>query len=1032
MLLCSSFRKIICECDHFPGFVLQHPSPNFNSLLLCHQTYIYLTDFNMQLWDKTADELLAFDSKSDLNVSMVDPPSDNELDFGCLFGENNPIEDQTSELLHLSSIHEQRVSEVSGIVLENPTFQQNLTRRPETESRSSSARGDQDFMKVSAENFTHLHNKSKVRVEKNTSHSNAEAPGEVDDACSGSKEQLGNEKSIPEKSTAKSALKLENCTNNPYHQAAASTLTPIPTAAVTNKLRTASQNLQLNPARYVDPSFLLSHQHQAPSHSLDGHPSVGPTESYFYEQGLKEHSKANSNIALDHVRFEQPRVVAAGTNQPQVEQLQTKYENFESLLQEVQNDIERIERENHMVRVMPAQIRQQFRQPTYSANHGYGQQTYPGYQEYGLMHPITPGHRHQGYANNQGYIETIHPGSLEYGQQLYSTNQGYVQRMHPPIPEFVQPMYPENEGYVQPIESVLQGYGQNLYAENFEYAQPIVPVSSGYEEHMEAQNQGPGQNFYSENTNHLPMEWGRQTYPVDIEGLVREPDPANHVKTEDDIGSSARRAAYKRTLKARQCKNKRAANIASFHPSEHYEALPVVPRSWGTTNPSTGRPVFEYNEEGELKPHLKFTQEQLTEFLEKNPSHDPPNTLTLWIQICPADSAVRYSNTQATRCRFKDCPVPNNTIRTGHYRVAFDEHASSGLNYDPYHNAGYVHLYCFEKFFDFPYICKMFNVKPDTRQFADERNKMAITRDYPEMERVVADFITDSKPWCNQRPSDYHKQTLCYALHVETIKKEPHTRQATREVRDAQSKSAGNSFDKTMGNLEIWLENERLRRCKKPLKIFERPAIQKPNAGPSKKRKSRHSDNPEASSHGALAKKRKVARVDVEKEGPSPTLPPRRGRPPKRFLAVSQPCSPVEKPQRRRIEKRKQVIELDESGSEETEEDSSSFKVPTDKSMELKSEAEDESSWPTRKLRTQKAPKRGSSGYEHDTFEELSVSSAKSSAYEADGSSGSGSSDFSISPKRSLKREATKLQARKRGGVFKKTNGCVLDEVCPL
>lgn len=310
----------------------------------------------------------------------------------------------------------------------------------------------------------------------------------------------------------------------------------------------------------------------------------------------------------------------------------------------------------------------------------------------------------------------------------------------------------------------------------------------------------------------------------------------------------------KASQRIRDAKNLRAANIASFVPEEHYLPLLQPPQDWGMMNPQTNLPTYQYTAEGELLPHLKYTEQQIREYLTNHPLH-VNGRLTLWVQICPADSGGRYSDKRhSSKCRFKDCPIENNKIAIGEYRMAFDEQSWMGLPLDPYHNAGYVHLFCLEKNLDFPQLCKDFNVEADTRHFADERNKMAITRDHLEMEKVVEDFIHNSQPWNGAFDSGtYYPKTLCYALTMEHLKREPRKRQHVRDIRN------GNSLDKHLNNLDVKAENITRKKAGLPFKAFERPVIEEPAVErPQPKKRKSSAEEDEVSSSGSPAKKLRV------------------------------------------------------------------------------------------------------------------------------------------------------------------------------
>jgi hypothetical protein len=262
--------------------------------------------------------------------------------------------------------------------------------------------------------------------------------------------------------------------------------------------------------------------------------------------------------------------------------------------------------------------------------------------------------------------------------------------------------------------------------------------------------------------------------------------------------------AQRKILPASGPKNKRPLNIAKFDPSKYYDPIPWVPTTW--TSSSLGF-TFRYTAQGELDPRTKLTPDELNEYLVYHPLHtifspqpDTKNSgLTLWIQNIPADAGNRYPTTNSSKCRFANCPVPNNTIRKGEFRIALDEWACSLVHekLDPYHNAGYVHLFCLEKYFDFPALCKKYNVLGDNREFAEGRNKMAIIRDYPSMLDIVTKYIANSKSWEGEKPEDWYEHSLSLALTKEHLRRQPIKRQGVREKRD------GNSIDRHLNNLDV-------------------------------------------------------------------------------------------------------------------------------------------------------------------------------------------------------------------------------------
>jgi hypothetical protein len=195
---------------------------------------------------------------------------------------------------------------------------------------------------------------------------------------------------------------------------------------------------------------------------------------------------------------------------------------------------------------------------------------------------------------------------------------------------------------------------------------------------------------------------------------------------------SAYRGAYKpekpklrddkpwvRTNATTQGLTTRTAKINQYQPG--YEDRPhPIGRSWVSPLGNT----FEYTDKHEFK-EKTYTTEQIRDFIFNYPKDKRTHArLKLWIQKTPTDSARRYHSVSHAKCRFKDCPAQlyqTGTILHGHYRIAIDErwHAH-GLNVDPFHVAGFVHLYCMERFLDFEAVCKLGVVEVDDRAMPHE------------------------------------------------------------------------------------------------------------------------------------------------------------------------------------------------------------------------------------------------------------------------------------------------------------------------
>jgi len=241
--------------------------------------------------------------------------------------------------------------------------------------------------------------------------------------------------------------------------------------------------------------------------------------------------------------------------------------------------------------------------------------------------------------------------------------------------------------------------------------------------------------------------------------------------------------------------NRRAGRIAAFKPEEIYMPLLKTPAAWDE---------FTYESTGELAGRRLYEPEEILCFLYKN-----PHKLTIWLQRNPADSARRYGGMDRGMCRFKNCCADSNTIMPGWYRVTFDENSATNPDIDPMHNAGYVHLYCMEKFLDFPTICHELNVKVDNRALPDEdnsRNKMKYGTD--KEVQVALDFVRTCKK-TGEAPEEYppfssrkrsHQGTLAWLLSM--AKFGPHAHEDAMEQQ--REKKHMSTHEVHLGNLEIY------------------------------------------------------------------------------------------------------------------------------------------------------------------------------------------------------------------------------------
>ena len=206
---------------------------------------------------------------------------------------------------------------------------------------------------------------------------------------------------------------------------------------------------------------------------------------------------------------------------------------------------------------------------------------------------------------------------------------------------------------------------------------------------------------------------------------------------------------------------------------------------------------FTYNRNAEL--NGVFTVNEMKAYIMHRfaaPTKGPD--AQMFIQCVPADSNNRYpTNNVSEKCRFANCIVANRTIKQGTFRVALDEEADQKLQkrYDPFHVAGFVHLYCLEHFIDLAEIAQKCAIVPDKRKLNarvegdSDVNRIHLNKTSASNVRTANDFIAALKSGLKQatgfdgKPFDYNK-TLCWKL----------TRNATvdsKELRRLNAKQRG-------------------------------------------------------------------------------------------------------------------------------------------------------------------------------------------------------------------------------------------------
>ena len=250
-----------------------------------------------------------------------------------------------------------------------------------------------------------------------------------------------------------------------------------------------------------------------------------------------------------------------------------------------------------------------------------------------------------------------------------------------------------------------------------------------------------------------------------------------------------------------------------------YKPLHQAPESWD---------IFQYTRLGELIPRL-FSADEINRFLFNHPLHAgfhglKESSLRLRVHRTPASSASRFPN--GLTCRMTGCPM-HSTINQGQLLVVLDELSVQHPDHDPFLNAGYVHLYCLERYCNFPEICSRLNVSAKGRPCHYEEGRKNRFRLSAEEVRVVEDFVeacctnvargSNEAPWVAQlehcpdqetngcphydQPSHPYKGTLCHQLIVTKLHFGGRGRIHLREAREEKAGYKGANIIRHLGDL---------------------------------------------------------------------------------------------------------------------------------------------------------------------------------------------------------------------------------------
>jgi hypothetical protein len=318
--------------------------------------------------------------------------------------------------------------------------------------------------------------------------------------------------------------------------------------------------------------------------------------------------------------------------------------------------------------------------------------------------------------------------------------------------QFMPPSF-QHLGLQHHLQMPLQG------ASSLQYQQPNpLLMPAGFNSTMHTTEYG-----LMAPSNYIPSDYlvGNAQIPSSCQAPII-PQPIAHANsasspenTTDSANSSPGQLAPRQVQRATPRKNPeyphvylgshkqptmRTGKIQAFDAKKPYKDAPAPYPSWKPiwSDGRRGQP-FKYLHNGELSEHL-YKPSRIRDYLVHHESQRTFSSdgemkkLTLWIQKAPSDSARRYYTTHSSKCRFANCPATNRTIYAGHYRVVFDEKhlfQEDASSLDPFVFAGCVHLYCMERFLDFPFICSLPHIKvqAESRQLPleiDGRNRMEL------------------------------------------------------------------------------------------------------------------------------------------------------------------------------------------------------------------------------------------------------------------------------------------------------------------
>ena len=386
-----------------------------------------------------------------------------------------------------------------------------------------------------------------------------------------------------------------------------------------------------------------------------------------------------------------------------------------------------------------------------------------------------------------GMPQMMYPYPYPYSQLPMQPMAQYPVAWNPRAMPQGQIMYPIWEPHVQPPNNLARSANTNLPAPSFNYPPPPLQPNIA---HFRRINRGGTRGSYAKaGLSTLGPLTGFPSDPAYDNHPITKPTTANHEVFRFN-------KAYK--------------------PNPACTPLAVAPRPWGP---------FRYTNLGELDPAMQYTPEEITRYLFEHPLHHGRSSLSfdlsVRLQRSPNKSQARYPTTLSHRCKFTNCPLEN--INQGQYQVAFDENDTRNPGQDPFIVAGYVHLYCLERFCDLPRIIRELNVAADTRSFPNEKHgivpqRVSQTHERKRLaqaksatsheERIIEVFINECRSGLLQGypshtdPNRPHEGTLVHRLAKERLRVELPSVRRQRLQRAGKAGYQGSTLSVHLGDLE--------------------------------------------------------------------------------------------------------------------------------------------------------------------------------------------------------------------------------------